>query len=178
MYGRRYEPTNTILDHTAGPAPPEYATTAISRSNREHHQSEMQSILAHVGADLDTFITGGAVAGDDDGGGGRAGGRVDRTGAYGQHQTTAVVGSGLYEPKQELTEQEQALYDATAAEAARTSRGFEVRLACCSRSSVGCGGESERDRDRDRDRETETERGRGVEQGTVTERGRGGKGTV
>ena len=161
-YARRYEPTNTVLDHTAGPAPQEFAVHQIPRSSREHHfnQTTLEGILQHMGDGIDEFIAGGGAEEDDndldDYGDSfeaedsqqnsverqerrkkrrnkrrkqRSAQRGNRVVPCGQHQTTAVVGSGLYEPPRVLTEQEVEFREAAREEMARTNAGFEAARA-------------------------------------------------
>lgn len=131
-YGRRYESTNTLLDHQ-GPAPQEYATNYINRSRREHDHNEttLHGILAHVGEGLDNFITGGHVVDLDSGlpGSEDTFTYVDRETPRGQRQTTAVVGSGVYQAPKPLTAAEKEIYEATRAESMRVAKGFEAARA-------------------------------------------------
>ena len=121
-----------------------------------------QGILMHVGEGLDRFIEGGHVVDLDEGlpsadeydeNGNRIKRKkkkkkktttkntayyVDRQTPRGQHQTTAVVGSGVYEAPRELTAAEKVLFDATRAESQRTAQIFDaVRARNGSRFSPG-----------------------------------------
>ena len=90
----------------------------------------------HVGEGLDNFISGGHVIDLDEG---LPHSYIDRQTPRGQHQTTAVVGGGVVaSPPRPLSAPEQAVYDATRAEAQRTGAIFDaVRAKNGSRFSPG-----------------------------------------